>query len=84
VFIYTIRQNDRRKPQDAQRLRDLRPHDTAVRAVRSWTWREIRVAGRHGTHARDIRKTLAKFPNDMRVEERAVNLVNNIIRYCYG
>src|SRR5262249_49074145 len=74
--------NQVKRPEDARRtlrrLRELRPDEPQFELY------ELDL--REGRTLEDIdrmlggnRRTLSKFPNDMRVEERAVNMVGNVI-----
>jgi tetratricopeptide (TPR) repeat protein len=71
-----------KRPEDARRtlrrLRELRPNDPQFELY-ELDLREVRTLEDIDRMLADIRKTLSRYPNDMRVEERAVNMVGNVI-----
>jgi Flp pilus assembly protein TadD len=71
-----------RRPEDARRalrrLREMRPQDPQFELY-ELDVRDVKSLEDIDRLLSDIRKTLSKFPNDLRVEERAVNTVGNII-----
>src|SRR5262249_33305108 len=82
--------NQLKRPEDARRtlrrLRELRPNDPQFELY-ELDGREVKTLDDIDRMLSDIRRTLAKFPNDLRVEERAVNMVGNVIplmgRMCH-
>jgi tetratricopeptide (TPR) repeat protein len=74
--------NQVKRPEDARRtlrrLRELRPDEPQFELY-ELDLREVRTLEDIDRMLGDIRRTLNKFPNDMRVEERAVNMVGNVI-----
>jgi tetratricopeptide (TPR) repeat protein len=74
--------NQVKRPEDARktlrRLRELRPNDPQF-DLYELDLREVRTLEDIDRMLGDIRRTLNKFPNDLRVEERAVNMVGNVI-----
>jgi tetratricopeptide (TPR) repeat protein len=71
-----------KRPEDARRtlrrLRELRPNDPQFELY-ELDLREVRTLEDIDRMLADIRKTLSRHPGDMRVEERAVNMVGNVI-----
>src|SRR5207253_10923419 len=71
-----------KRPEDARRtlrrLRERRPDDPQSELY-ELDLREVRTLEDIDRMLGDIRKTLSRHPNDMRVEERAVNMVGNVI-----
>jgi tetratricopeptide (TPR) repeat protein len=71
-----------KRPEDARRtlrrLRELRPDEPQFELY-ELDLREVRTLEDIDRMLGDIRRTLNKFPNDMRVEERAVSMVGNVI-----
>lgn len=74
--------NQVKRPEDARRtlrrLRELRPEDPQFELY-ELDLREVRTLEDIDRMLADIRRTLNRHPNDMRVEERAVNMVGNVI-----
>ncbi|MCI0459349.1 MAG: tetratricopeptide repeat protein [Gemmataceae bacterium] len=74
--------NQVKRPEDARRtlkrLRELRPDDPQFELY-ELDIREVRTLEDIDRMLGDIRRTLNRHPNDMRVEERAVNMVGNVI-----
>jgi tetratricopeptide (TPR) repeat protein len=74
--------NQVKRPEDARRtlrrLRELRPDEPQFELY-ELDLREVRTLEDIDRMLGDIRRTLNKYPNDMRVEERAVNMVGNVI-----
>lgn len=74
--------NQVKRPEDARRtlrrLRELRPDDPQFELY-ELDLREVRTLEDIDRMLGDIRKTLSRHPNDMRVEERAVSMVGNVI-----
>ena len=74
--------NQVKRPEDARRtlrrLRELRPDEPQFELY-ELDLREVRTLEDIDRMLGDIRRTLNKFPNDLRVEERAVNTVGNVI-----
>jgi tetratricopeptide (TPR) repeat protein len=71
-----------RRPDDARRtlrrLRELRPADPQYELY-ELDVREVRTLDDMDRMLGDVRRILSQHPNDMRVEERAVGLVGNVI-----
>ncbi len=74
--------NQVKRPEDARRtlkrLRELRPDEPQFELY-ELDLREVRTLEDIDRMLGDIRRTLNKYPNDLRVEERAVNMVGNVI-----
>jgi tetratricopeptide (TPR) repeat protein len=74
--------NQVKRPEDARRtlkrLRELRPNDPQLELY-ELDLREVKTLDDIEHMLSDIRKSLNKYPNDMRVEEKAVSLVANVI-----
>jgi tetratricopeptide (TPR) repeat protein len=74
--------NQVKRPEDARRtlkrLRELRPSDPQLELYEI-DLREVKTLEDIERMLADIRKTLNKYPNDVRVEEKAVSLVGNVI-----
>jgi tetratricopeptide (TPR) repeat protein len=74
--------NQVKRPEDARktlkRLRELRPNDPQLELY-ELDLREVKTLDDIEHMLSDIRKSLNKYPNDMRVEEKAVGLVGNVI-----
>lgn len=74
--------NQVKRPDDARRtlkkLRDLRPNDPQMELY-ELDLREVKTLEDIEHLLTDIRKTLNRFPNDLRVEEKAVMMVGNIV-----
>lgn len=74
--------NQVKRPEDARRtlkrLRELRPQDPQLELY-ELDLREVKTLEDIERMLTDIRKTLNKYPNDIRVEEKAVALVGNVI-----
>jgi tetratricopeptide (TPR) repeat protein len=74
--------NQVKRPEDARRtlkrLRELRPSDPQLELYEI-DLREVKTLDDIERMLSDIRKTLNKYPNDARVEEKAVSLVGNVI-----
>jgi tetratricopeptide (TPR) repeat protein len=74
--------NQVKRPEDARRtlkrLRELRPNDPQLELY-ELDLREVKTLDDIEHMLSDIRKSLNKYPNDMRVEEKAVSLVGNVI-----
>jgi tetratricopeptide (TPR) repeat protein len=74
--------NQVKRPEDARRtlkrMRELRPDDPQFELY-ELDIREVRTLEDIDRMLSDIRRTLNRHPNDMRVEERAVNMVGNVI-----
>jgi tetratricopeptide (TPR) repeat protein len=74
--------NQVKRPEDARRtlrrLRELRPDEPQFELY-ELDLREVRTLEDIDRMLADIRRTLSKYPNDLRVEERAVNMVGNVI-----
>jgi tetratricopeptide (TPR) repeat protein len=74
--------NQVKRPEDARRtlkrLRELRPSDPQLELYEI-DLREVKTLDDIERMLSDIRKTLNKYPNDVRVEEKAVSLVANVI-----
>src|SRR5262249_56640220 len=71
-----------KRPEDARRtlrrLREMRPNDPQFELY-ELDLREVKTLEDIDRMLADIRKTMGKYPNDARVEERAVNMVGNVI-----
>jgi tetratricopeptide (TPR) repeat protein len=71
-----------RRPEDARRtlrkLREVRPNEPQYELY-ELDVREVRTLDDIDRMLGDVRRILAEHPNDMRVEERAVGLVGNVI-----
>jgi tetratricopeptide (TPR) repeat protein len=71
-----------KRPEDARRtlrrLRELKPNDPQF-DLYELDIRETRTLEDIDRMLTDIRRILGKHPNDMRVEERAINMVANVI-----
>ncbi|HYT87483.1 MAG TPA: tetratricopeptide repeat protein [Gemmataceae bacterium] len=71
-----------KRPEDARRtlrrLREMRPDDPQFELY-ELDLREVRTLEDIDRMLSDIRKTLSRHPGDVRVEERAVNMVGNVI-----
>jgi tetratricopeptide (TPR) repeat protein len=74
--------NQVKRPEDARRtlrrLRELRPNDPQLELY-ELDLREVKTLEDIERMLTDIRKTLNRYPNDARVEEKAVSLVGNVI-----
>jgi tetratricopeptide (TPR) repeat protein len=74
--------NQVRRPEEARRtlgrLRELRPNDPQLELY-ELDLREIRTLEEIEKMLTDIRKILGKYPNDIRVEEKVVTMVGNIV-----
>ncbi len=74
--------NQMKRPDDARRtlgrLRKLRPNDPQM-DLYELDLREVKTLEDIERMLTDIRKTLSKYPNDLRVEEKAVAMVANVI-----
>jgi tetratricopeptide (TPR) repeat protein len=74
--------NQVKRPEDARRtlkkLRELRPADPQLELYEI-DLRDVKTLEDIERMLSDIRKTLNKYPNDVRVEEKAVSLVANVI-----
>jgi tetratricopeptide (TPR) repeat protein len=74
--------NQVKRPEDARRtlkkLRELRPNDPQMELY-ELDLREVKTLEDIERMLSDIRKSLSKYPNDVRVEEKAVSLVGNVI-----
>jgi tetratricopeptide (TPR) repeat protein len=74
--------NQLKRPDDARRtlrrLREVRPNDPQF-DLYELDLKEVRTLEDIDRMLTDIRKILNKFPGDMRVEERAVGMVGNVI-----
>jgi Flp pilus assembly protein TadD len=74
--------NQVKRPEDARRalrrLQELRPNDPQLELY-ELDLREVRTLEDIDRMLADIRKTLNRHPNDMRVEEKAVQLVQSVI-----
>jgi tetratricopeptide (TPR) repeat protein len=74
--------NQVKRPEDARRtlkrLRELRPNDPQLELY-ELDLREVKTLDDIEHMLSDIRKSLNRYPNDMRVEEKAVGLVANVI-----
>jgi tetratricopeptide (TPR) repeat protein len=70
------------RPDDARRtlrrLRELRPNDPQYELY-ELDLRQVRTLDDIDRMLGDVRRILSQYPNDMRVEERAVGLVGNVI-----
>jgi hypothetical protein len=71
-----------KRPEDARRtlkrLTELRPNDPQMELY-ELDLREIKTIDDIERMLGDIRKKLNKYPNDLRVEEKAMSMVGNII-----
>src|SRR5262249_15458753 len=71
-----------KRPEDARktlrRLRELRPNEPQFELY-ELDLRDVRTLEDIDRMLGDIRRTLSRYPGDMRVEERAVNMVGNVI-----
>lgn len=74
--------NQVKRPEDARRtlkrLREMRPNDPQLELY-ELDLREVKTLDDIEHMLSDIRKALNKYPNDMRVEDKAVGLVANVI-----
>jgi tetratricopeptide (TPR) repeat protein len=74
--------NQVKRPEDARRtlrrLRELRPTDPQL-DLYELDLRELKTLEDIERMLGDIRKTLSKYPNDIRVEEKAVKMVADVI-----
>ncbi len=74
--------NQVKRPEDARRtlrrLREMRPNDPQFELY-ELDLREVKTLEDLDRKLADIRKTLSRYPNDARVEERAVNMVGEVI-----
>jgi tetratricopeptide (TPR) repeat protein len=74
--------NQVKRPEDARRtlkrLRELRPNDPQLELY-ELDLRDVKTLDDIEHMLSDIRKALNKYPNDTRVEEKAVSLVANVI-----
>jgi tetratricopeptide (TPR) repeat protein len=73
--------NQLRRPEEARktlrRLREVRPNDPQF-DLYELDIRDVRTVDDIDRMLGDIRKTLNRYPNDMRVEERALAMVSNV------
>jgi len=74
--------NQLKRPEDARktlrRLREVRPNDPQF-DLYELDIRDVRTVDDIDRMLGDIRKTLNRYPNDMRVEERALAMVANVL-----